>query len=243
MAQLSDLNPSANIKLLLFGDSGTGKTCFAMTFPGPIWVADFDGKISSAAAFYSNMPDVLAQVEYENYVALGKEDMPAERFNKKLGELKQLAREGKFPYRTIVIDSLTTYADETMKYLMKENPGVKRMITRLAQAPSQQDYGIANIFHKQLIGELVAFPCNIVVTAHIATEKDELTGEILRTPLIAGQLKQKLPIYFSEVHRAFTRDGKYFAQTQSDGKFQCRSQIKNIPREIPLHYHELVKQR
>jgi len=50
--KLSEIDPSQNVKLLLYADSGAGKTCFAASFPTPMLFLDFDGKVGSAARFH-----------------------------------------------------------------------------------------------------------------------------------------------------------------------------------------------
>lgn len=236
MAQLSDLKTSENIRLLLFGDSGTGKTCFASGWPGPVHYADFDGKVSSAAAFLADSPK-LAEISYENYAPTDKIGTAGARFNADLGKMR---KEGKLP-GTLVLDSLTTFSDEMMRYLMKLNPGIKRMDTLGAATPAMQDYQVARLFFKQMLGELLNLPCNLVVTAHVQMDKDEITGEILRTPMIAGKLSRELPILFPEVYRSYVKDGKYLAQTKSDSKFQCRTQIRGLPAEIELKYESVIR--
>lgn len=51
--RLSDIPLSENIKILLCGPPGSGKTCAAVSFPYPMLVLDFDQKINSAAAWYA----------------------------------------------------------------------------------------------------------------------------------------------------------------------------------------------
>lgn len=240
MPALSDVKTSENIKLLQFGDSGTGKTVFATTFPTPIHVLDFDNKISSAAAFWREKdPARLEQITFENYGPTDARGTQAERCSNDLGKMR---KEGKLP-RTLVLDSLTTFSDEFMRYLMRINPGIKRMDTKGAAVPAQQDYQVARLYFKQFIGELLVLPCNVVILAHIQVDKDEQTGEILRTPMIAGKLARELPIWFEEVHRSYVKAGKYMSQTQTDARYQCRTQIPKLPAEIELKYEELVKQR
>ena len=234
--QLSDMKPSENIKILIYGESGSGKTCFASRAPGPVWFADFDGKVNSAAQFLKGDKQ-LEQITYDDYVPKG--DLPADRFNNELERLQKLATAGDFPYKTIVLDSLTTFCDESMKYLIKSNPGIKRTVTRGVQVPALQDYGMFRIFMKQTLMAIPAMPCNVIVTAHIQIEKDENTGEILRTPMMPGKLARELPIYFAEVYRSFVKDGVYCAQTKSDSKYQCRTQLGLKP-EISLDYKELL---
>lgn len=241
MANLNELEPNKHMKILIFGESGTGKTCFASGFPGPIHYADFDLKVSSAASFLKGK-DKLNEISYDAY-PLVKEDMggAGKKFNEDMGKLKKTSP---FPYGTLVIDSLTTLSDRIMEHIMRENPGVKRNITRGAQAPALQDYGLFRIFMKQFIGELISLPCNLIVIAHIDITKDETTGATLRIPMLTGKLARELPIYFEEVYMAFVEgEGdkrKYRAQTQTDRKFSCRTQ-RGLPQIIDLDYKSLVK--
>lgn len=57
-----------------------------------------------------------------------------------------------------------------------------------------------------------------------------------------GSFAQELPIYFKEVYRSFMKDGKIFAQTQSDSYYSfCRSQIPGVPNPVELKYENMVK--
>lgn len=242
--KLSELKPEENWKILIFGDSGAGKTVFSTSFPGPVHVCDFDLKISSAASFYKGS-DQLDKISYEQYPFNQKK--PGEsgrRFNDHMGELKKAAEEGKFPYKTLVIDSLTTASDRLMEYLMSQNPGIKRTVTKGGQAPALQDYGVFRIFMKQFISEVINFPCNVIFTAHIETVKDEDSGRVLNIPMLTGKLAKELPIYFEEVYLAkVAGEGaqrKYMLQTQSDRKFNCRTQ-RGLPVEIESSYESLCK--
>lgn len=238
MANLTDFEVSKNIKLLAYGNSGTGKTCAATGFPGPVWVADFDNKISSAAAYHKGTSQ-LAQISYENYGPVDTRGTSIEKFNIKLAEMNKSKL---FP-RTLVVDSLTTFSDEAIRFLMRMNPGLKRMDTKGASIPSLQDYQVARLFFKEIITGVINFPCNVIFLAHIQIDKDESTGEIFRTPMMAGKLSRELPIYFEEVYRIYCKDGKYLAQTKSDNRYNCRTQIKGLPAEIEFKYDELIKQR
>ena len=238
--KLSELKTDENIKILLFGDSGVGKTCFASKFPGPTHYYDFDLKVGSVNNFNSS----IDHITYDQY-PMNKFN-PAESgklFNDAMGELKKHAQAGTFPYKTIVIDSLTTLSDRIMEYLMKSNPGIKRVLTQGGQAPALQDYGVFRIFMKQFIAEILNFPCNIIMTAHVEDVKDETTGRILRVPMLTGKLAKELPIYFEEVYYAYVEgEGstrKHVLQTQSDKKFNCRTQ-RGLPPKMDLDYEALA---
>lgn len=238
--KLNELKTDENLKILLFGESGVGKTCFASGFPGPTHYYDFDLKVGSVSSFTKE----IDHITYDQY-PLDKNNLGAAgtKFNDDMGKLKSLAAMGEFPYKTIVIDSMTTMSDRIMEYLMKSNPGIKRTLTKGGQAPALQDYGVFRIFMKQFIAEILSFPCNVIMTAHIEIVKDEMTGALLRVPMLTGKLSKELPIYFEEVYYASVEgegtSRKHVLQTQSDRKFNCRTQ-RGLPPKINLSYEALA---
>lgn len=242
MAKLSDLNPGSCRKVLAYGDSGTGKTVFALSFPGPTYVFDFDGKISSGAAFYAQDRTRLEQIEYDAFTT-STQERPAARFEERLRDLEKLASAKTFPYKTVVLDSFTTFVEAMMREILQANPAIQRTRSPTTAIPAQLDYRIQNIHVKSLIGRILALPCHVVVTAHIKTEKDELTGRILNMPNAPGGLAVHLPVVFEEVYRTFVEvkgaERSYCAQTQSDPQFMARSQIRGIAPTIRLAYESV----
>jgi hypothetical protein len=245
--KLSELNPSKHKKVLVYGLSGEGKTVFACGFPTPIRFFDFDGKVSSAASFYHADGERRANIDFDTYLPKAGEeaDKPFVRYHTDLAALEKQVKEGSFKYETVVLDSLTTYFDQMLKEVVRQNPGVKRQVTQMSQVASLQDYMIAAPHFKNLLTRLLQLPANVVVTAHVHTTKDEITGEIIREPLLPGKLAAYLPVVFEEVYRTYTesKDGaiRYLAQTQSDSRFKCRSQIRGLPASVALSYSELAK--
>jgi len=242
--KLSELIPNSNIKVLCIGDSGAGKTVFATSFPGKKHVADFDGKIVSAANFYRRHEAArIADIDYEDHFETqGAADSYA-RFYSTLVRFETEAKAGKLSINTYVLDSLTTFFDAFLREVMRQNPSIKGPAPGI---PSIQHYGIATPKFKEQLGRILALPCHVVVTAHIDVSKDEVSGEIIRSAKLPGKLSSYLPIVFGEVYRAYAEQGKdskivYMAQTKSDSKFTCRSQISGLPDRVPLSYESLVK--
>lgn len=243
--KLSDLNPSLQIKVCIYGHSGAGKTCFASSFPGPIWVADFDGKISSAAAYLrSKNPKQLDSIDYEDFTYSPSSGglRVFQKFSKCLNSIEAACAEGKMKYKTVVLDSLTTFSDALMQDILAENPGGKRPAPGV---PALQDYLIFNNYLKPILSRLLALPCNLVVVGHIAMDKDELTGEIHHKLALSGKLPELIPVLFQEVYRAFTevKDGAtlFKLQTRSNGKYMCRTQIPSLPTFIDSSYEGIMK--
>jgi len=236
------LNELKNSKLgtyLIWGDSGTGKTCFACGFPVPIYVFDFDQKISSASRFYSADSARLEAIDFDSY-AKGALESPSMPFIRKLHELED--QKDSLVYKTIILDSLTTFYDRLMEAIIKANPGFKRTAPGV---PTLQEYGIATSHFKGYITRLLALKANVIITAHCATNKDELTGAIKYEPLLPGKLASWLPIVFQEAYRTFTKStqGKteYFSQTKATYNYLARTQLPGLPDPIKSVYSSVEK--
>ena len=240
MAKLSELQSNDFVKILLYGHSGTGKTCAASTFPVPMFYADFDGKVTSAARFQEKDPDRVKQIEYEDfrYSSGSKSGNSYAKFLVYLKRLEELAGEGKFPFKTINIDSLTTMSDAMIPYLLHRHPEIKRSI---ANVPGQQDWGMILAEMKDVVKRVLALPCNVVFIGHIKDVKDEITGAVEYKVALAGQAADALPILLEEVYRTYVeqdQDGvtHYLAQTRASSKYKVRTQIPGMPPVIKLSY-------
>ncbi len=239
MPKLSELTKNQHLKLLVYGNSGTGKTCFALGAPTPMWVADFDGKADSAGSFYKGDTERLNAIEVTSYMA----DPKSNPFQSFIKDINQLDPE---KYQTIVIDSITTFSAALMKAVMYSNPGSNRSKMGETQVPHLKDYQIAISHFKDIVVKLLSMPLNVIMTAHIQTNKDETTGAITYDPLIWGKdLPDWLPMVFKEVYQTFTetrgKETLYFAQTKNRNKVRARSQIPGLPDPLKLDFKELKK--
>lgn len=249
--KLSDMQAGPDyVKVLLLGASGAGKTVAACTFPGPIFIADFDNKISSAVKFYAGNKEILDSIEVVQY---GKMPIIGDakasrkpRMQSFLDDLKAIYtiqnNKQPLPYKTVVIDTITTMTDSILEdYRYVSQTGVKR--PNIDQN-SQSDYGLLATHFKQILTGILALDCNVVVIGHTMLAKDESSGNITHEVLMPGQMKDKLGIYFEEAYFAkLDQAGKNVWQTKPDTRTSfCRTQRK-LPPEIPANYAEIVKAR
>lgn len=242
MPSMNEMIIEQKQKVLLVGPPGSGKTCAAASFPYPLLFLDFDMKADSAASFYASDTERLKNIDVR---LLGRRldgKDPVDEFTLIVQELATQQRAGAMKYKTLVIDSMTTFSSAVLGHIVKSNPGVKRVGSSQGVQPGMQDYGILKREFERLVSGLLSLDMNIVMTAHIKTDRSDLTGEIIRSPLMDGSFGPTLPIYFKEVYRVFMKDGKPFAQTKSDQYYDfCRSQIPKLPNPVELKYENLIK--
>lgn len=240
--KLSELATSENLKILICGPPGSGKTCFAAGMPLPILYLDFDGKVNSAARWFENDKERLAQIDVRQMSKRLDGSDPISEFLKIIQELGEQQKNGTMKYKTLIVDSATTFSSAVLNHIVKTNPGIKRVVSTQGVQPGMQDFGILKREFEKLIPGLLSLPMNVVMTAHIKTDRSELTGEIIRSPIMDGSFSQALPIFFEEVYRVFMKDGKPYAQTKSDQAYDfCRSQIPRLPNPVELKYESLIK--
>lgn len=240
---LSEVKTEGNLKILLIGAPGAGKTCFAASLPGPVLYLDFDNKVDSAALYYRDNPELLANVDVRQLAAGLATDPIAEMLKIINNELIPQQKTGTLKFKTLVLDSISAFSAASLKHIMDTNPGIAGRQTAQGKQPDKPHYGILLREFARLIPGLLTLPCNIVMCAHLETYKDESSGIIIRGPMMDGSFDQKLPQFFKEVWYCYVNDkGQHLAQTKADSKFAClRSQIKGLPNPMPLAYAELTK--
>ncbi len=242
--KLSEMAAQRKIKLLLVGQSGCGKTVFSCSGPGQTKVFDFDNKLGSVVNLFPK--EKLEQIDADSFSLDKINHNPYDQFKRSLEGIEKLSP---FPYTTVVLDSLTLFADALMADVIKKNPGIKRPV---ANHPGIQDWGLFGARIKEDIHRLLALPCNVICVAHSTTIKDEVTEEVKNTILLSGRSVDHLPRIFPEMWWAFASVDKpqapggepvvkRYVQTKNDGKYICNSQIKDIPFYVSLNFQTVQR--
>ena len=181
-------NLNSGIKLLLYGQSGSGKTTFWATFPGPTLALICSG---------GNKPGELRSI-----------DTPENRKKitaKVITSIEQLRGEiaGAGSYATVVLDHVTGFADLIIKELLglEEVPVGKSRIAGKGESwslVSQQQYGQMTIIAKEVLVKLLTLPGNVVVIGQervFGGKEDAVQSDLIKptvgvavTPSLAGWL-------------------------------------------------------
>jgi hypothetical protein len=212
MTSLAEHQSATTVKLLLFGNSGVGKTGALGTLAAAgyrLFVFDFDNGLDILLD-----PKVLAPEFRKNVYYKLLQDKPAvagnalvpqatawKAFTSSLSNWKE-GTESMGGFNTwgekdvIVIDSITLLSDAAFTEALAIGG-------RLGQRPQIQDYGAA-VENIQAVFELLySSHCkaNVVVTSHLAIAADDFSGGANKAlaSVLGKKLGPKLPRYFNNV--------------------------------------------
>jgi hypothetical protein len=224
------------------GEPGLRKSTQALSFPGPQYWFSWDRKMSGIFLPMKKWgidPKTITYDDYEDWAA-GK---------KKLEQLQVNC-----PYKTVIIDSLTSMADMTLRQTMKLKYGVSRqsganagkLVAGIA-VNEIEDYNAES----SALNELIALTkdihnfhkVNVILIAHVVKaeyrDTTKKTTHISRQIVTAGKnVAAKIPAYCGEVYH-FNIDqgfvegqgGKYTLLTEHTGDDFARTALP-LPQKI-----------
>ena len=241
MPTLQDTDPSI-LYCMFKGEPGTRKSTQALSFPRPQYWFSWDKKMSGILVPAKKWGIPLNEIQYDDYDDWTK------------GRIKLESLQVNCPFKTIVIDSVTSCADMTLRQTMKLKSGTTRKSG--AQAGKMvggipvneiDDYNAESSALQELISltkDIHSFHhVNIILIAHVmeATYKNTITQEtnVSRTIVTAGKrVAAKLPAYCQEVYHFTIKKtmiegagGSYALLTEHTGDDFARTSL-NLPREI-----------
>lgn len=210
MPSLSSHPVATTVKMLMLGNSGSGKTGSLASLAAAgyrLFIYDFDNGLDILMDPKVLDPKHRGNIFYKTYqdkpVKSGNTLIPQAtawtQMTKDIGDWKE---DGKSmggiiswgPQDILVIDSFTFASDRCFDYVLQTNG-------RMGQRPQIQDYGHA-IDSLQGFLELVTgnAACNVIMTAHLMFLGEELSGARKAFPNTIGQkLAPKIPRYFNNM--------------------------------------------
>jgi hypothetical protein len=231
MPTLDKLTASPVIKLLLIGDSGSGKTgsIASLVKAGyKVRLLDMDnGWESLATAVRRECPDKLSSVEVESFrdkykpsIAGPILDGVPSAFTGAIALLDKWGGTSPSTWGTdyiFVLDSLTFFSDAAFNWARAMNPGAK---------DPRQIYGAAQDAIEHVLALLTgpSFNTNVIVTSHIKY-MDMPDGTKRGYPTAVGQaLSPTIPRYFNSVAACATQPGgKRTIQTVSSALIDLKN--------------------
>lgn len=194
------------IVALVQGESGSGKTTFASTFPNPIFL-DCD--------------DNLQGVKDKGGKSLDLWNSPENMFIQEFQAAIRISLDDKW-CKTIILDSLSTFSDMLMTNVQINSKSI-------GKSPTQHDYLTQMTLIRKAIYDLKKTGKNIVLTCHVNIDKNEQTGRWRALPLVTGKLAQRIGGLFQENYITYTdiKDGKSVFKLRAIGDeiFSAKSLI------------------
>lgn len=245
----------SNHSVLLIGPPGSGKSTAAATDTPPVLFLDMDQKVAK-------MSNISAKVKSGQVMVWTPEEKlftgslastiqqgtnPQAKYAQqramgyiKLGQMIDELETNKCIYKgvqlkTVVLDTFTSTEEHQKRLLMSAN-GVATI--------SQPLWGTMLTNNENLISALLSLNkyVNVIVIAHEQAVKDELTGAITYTPLIGGQMKEKIGKDFEEVYflekRVSGDKAVYEMLTIGSAMKACRT-TRDLPARVPPNFEEI----
>jgi len=188
-----DIVVGESLFALFKGEPGTGKSIAAHSFP-ETYTIDLDRKMSSVKSFYPGR-----RFEYDNF-----DDLIS--LNQRLEFLRSHC-----PYRTVIVDSITSLSQLSMRCMIKyRNPNPNSKTVRAGVPGSEiEDYGgetnEINLVLDHLKAINITHKVNVVVTAHvIEVQHQSVGGKVTNTSrslVTAGRkIAAIIPTQFDEAY-------------------------------------------
>lgn len=253
MPSLSNHQSQSSTKMLLIGDSGSGKTgaLASLVEAGyELIILDFDNGLDILVNILkekSNSAELLSHITYatctDKLKAVGGRfipDGPPKAFPRALKlltewktETEDLGKSSEWgPEKILVIDSLTMMCKAAFRYVEVIN----------AFKDGRQTYGEAQRLIESMLGLLYSesIKANVIVSSHI-TFIDTDGGLTKGYPSSIGKaLSPQIPRYFNTVLEAKTKgtgaNARHVILTQPDGLIELKNSAApgKVPVELPL---------
>jgi len=233
------------LRCLFYGETGSGKTRLASTFPAPLFLVP-RGENSYVTLRDLSLPFISMGENADTGEAIPVRKHMAEvltflkerhdQMNALLKEGEEEAANAKFPWQTIVVESLTHYSELVQSDISRNN--MVRM--------DQQKWGdVANHFsdiHNTLSGMAV----HVVYTSLVKEAPSEGGKRPSAEPNMVGKASKIIPsacdilAYCEEITTA--KGSTYRVHFRKHEHYPARSRVAGVPRHIDnFHFRELDK--
>lgn len=203
MPTLETYKTEKPIKLLLMGDTGTGKTGALASLANAgyrLHILDYDNGLDILST--SVDPDKLKNIEYETLTEKKKavngtvliQGTP-KGFSKGLALLTEWSQKYTSLEDIIVIDSLTFMSDAALEHVLAGNG-------HTGKQPEIQEWGLAMSLIEDVLSILYStdVQCNVVINSHIKYIQDEGTGLVkAQINTLGSKLPPKVGRYFNHM--------------------------------------------
>jgi len=222
--KLKEATRKFDLKFLLTGNSGSGKTHFTATYDNPLHYYLFDkGGEKTVEKISKDREDITI----DNF---STSDMLFSDFWK---QYQQDATDGFFDYLAsiggmLVLDSLTNANKKAIDEIAKKSAitpsGIgKKLDMKKGMAPAH--WGQLLNWMTTLVTSLQELPCAVAVTVHLHTLMNSSQEVVARYPAVNGQFRQLLACDFDEAYLLTTKGTKRTIFFTEKLAFEAKSRV------------------
>ena len=166
--QVSPFTPaeqvSKKLKVLVYGDSGTGKTWFALSFPGKVAVIDLEG----GTELYGGREDVQAF-----------DVLRTKSYEEVMSALDFIDADNGQTYQTVVVDPITVIWQVLQEAASLKNEAKVKAGKLRDASLTYRDWGIIKNRVHRLYNRLSNMRCHVVVTSRAKAEYENRGGDLV----------------------------------------------------------------
>lgn len=181
--KLEERDNIANV--LVYGETGVGKTVFASTAPRPILWLESEGGTNSIAD--PTGIDIARVTSLETY-----------------REAVRYLRANPDTYSTVVLDSFTETQAQILKEIMRKAVQMDTSGERDEFSPLFQEYQRLTGVTREIARSFRDLPQHVVITALERTDKDDMTGRTRVRPRLTPTVADELPGFMDVVGYMYT---------------------------------------
>ena len=196
----------AYAKVLIYGESGTGKTVLAAGFGENVILVD------SANGWVSlrNHPEIMSKVRRIEYQGLSQ-----------LDALVNAIIEGELECDTLVLDEASSMAMADLDTVLKSRAA--KDPNKSPDIPTQPDFFQNTERVRRCFAGVMKLPCNVVLTAHVREDRDERTGKVFIRPAFTPKMRQTI---VQECHMVGYLTANEITKDEDETEYRRRLQVQ-----------------